>query len=126
MPKKENNEIKIMTADEYLKANSELDQNKKKNLFIAEGNLGSLLNELNTIDKSYLKETLEPYANAIKTLKNTTGKKELNQALKTMSGFKDFLLSENNGKTNYRRILDDQSLLDEKAIRSLIITLGNL
>ena len=133
MPKKENNDIKIMTADEYLKAKSALDQNKKKNLFIAEGALGSLLNELNTTDKSYLKETLEPYANAIQTLKNLTGKNELNQALKTMSGFKDFLLSENNGKTNYRLILDDQSLLGENAdtysdneVAEYILTLSNI
>ena len=81
------------------------------------GNLSvfsDMLDELNGVDQSYLKEEVGKYSKAIDTIRKHSSKspKEIQDALNTMSGFKDFLNQELKGKTVYQRLVDDQKLID--------------
>lgn len=72
-----------------------------------------ILELINAEKKSYLCGKLGKYVTAINRVRDprSYNTQELNAALNTLSGFGDFLKASNNGKTNYRRLMDDIKLI---------------
>ena len=107
----------IQTYQDLMAKRKSLKTSEYSSYFIAFNNLESNLDALNDIDESYLKEEIGKYKDALVEIRHAMdgggNRVKCEEALKVMSGFKDFLLS-GKGKNNYTRLIDDQELVDEK------------
>ena len=78
-----------------------------------------ILEELDSMDSSYLKEELGKYTDAMHKILYAGISKfsdnDIDNACATLSGFSDFLAA-GEGKTNYQRILDDYNRLENKPL----------